>query len=102
MSVYRVRSRDERLVNMKTPPESFLLFKEELRKAQLEKERLKNHYELKLSEVNQELSRLKEQIQSQQDMMRTTLEYATNLETRLIEVKEEVFHVTSKSKNSIY
>lgn len=87
---------------MKTPPESFLLFKEELRKAQLEKERLKNHYELKLSEVNQELSRLKEQIQSQQDMMRTTLEYATNLETRLIEVKEEVFHVTSKSKNSIY
>jgi hypothetical protein len=87
---------------MKTPPESFLLFKEELRKAQLEKERLKNHYELKLSEVNQELCRLKEQIQSQQDMMRTTLEYASNLEIRLIEVKEEISQVTSKNKNSIY
>jgi len=87
---------------MKTPPESFLLFKEELRKAQLEKERLKQHYELKLSEVNQELCRLKEQIQSQQDMMRTTLEYASNLEIRLIEVKEEVSQVTSKNKNSIY
>jgi hypothetical protein len=87
---------------MKTPPESFLLFKEELRKAQLEKERLKQHYEQKLAEVNKELCRLKEQIQSQQDMMRTTLEYASNLEARLIEVKEEVIHATSKSKNSIY
>tara|TARA_R100000501_G_C2611662_1_gene106141 strand:- start:44 stop:178 length:135 start_codon:yes stop_codon:yes gene_type:complete len=44
---------------MKTPPESFLLFKEELRKAQLEKERLKKDYENKLAEVNQELARLK-------------------------------------------
>jgi membrane-anchored protein YejM (alkaline phosphatase superfamily) len=102
LSVLRVRSRDERSVNMKTPPESFLLFKEELRKAQLEKERLKNYYEQRLAEVNQELCRLKEQIQSQQDMMRTTLEYASNLEIRLSEVKEEVAHATSKSRNSIY
>lgn len=87
---------------MKTPPESFLLFKEELRKAQLEKERLQNYYEQKLMEVNKELCRLKEQIQSQQDMMRTTLEYASNLEARLTEVKEEVAHATSKSRNSIY
>ncbi|MFN5331362.1 MAG: hypothetical protein ACK5B5_01500, partial [Bacteroidota bacterium] len=74
---------------MKTPPESFLLFKEELRKVQLEKERLKSHYEQQLAEVNQELLRLKEQINSQQEMMRTTLEYASNLEIRLTEVKEE-------------
>lgn len=87
---------------MKTPPESFLLFKEELRKAQLEKERLKQYYEEKLSEVNHELFRLKEQIQSQQEMMRTTLEYATNLESRLTEVKEEVANATSKSRASIY
>jgi len=102
LSVLRVWSRDERAVNMKTPPESFLLFKEELRKAQLEKERLQHYYEQKLTEVNQELCRLKEQIQSQQDMMRTTLEYASNLENRLTEVKEEVAHATSKSRNSIY
>ncbi len=102
MSVLRVRSRDESAVNMKTPPESFLLFKEELRKAQLEKERLQLYYEQKLTEVNKELCRLKEQIQSQQDMMRTTLEYASNLENRLTEVKEEVAHATSKSRNSIY
>ena len=87
---------------MKTPPESFLLFKEELRKVQLEKERLKSHYEQQLAEVNQELLRLKDQINSQQEMMRTTLEYASNLEIRLTEVKEEVSQVASKNRNSIY
>lgn len=102
LSVCRVRSRDERSVNMKTPPESFLLFKEELRKAQLEKDRLKQHYEEKLAEVNQELCRLKEQIQSQQDMMRTTLEYASNLEARLTQVREDVALATRKNRDSIY
>lgn len=87
---------------MKTPPESFLLFKEELRKAQLEKERLRLYYEQQLTEVNQELYRLKEQIQSQQDMMRTTIEYASNLEIRLTEVKEEVAETSSKIKKTIY
>lgn len=87
---------------MKTPPESFLLFKEELVKSQLEKERLKLYYELQLAEVNQELLRLKEQIQSQQEMMRTTLEYASNLEIRLTEVKEEVAHATTSHKKSVY
>ena len=87
---------------MKTPPESFLLFKEELKKAQLEKERIILYYEQQLSEVNQELYRLKEQINSQQDMMRTTLEYASNLEIRLTEVKEEVAQTTSAYRKSIY
>ncbi|MFC3417740.1 hypothetical protein [Algoriphagus hitonicola] len=87
---------------MKTPPESFLLFKEELRKAQLEKERLKKDYENKLADVNQELARLKEQIRSQQDMMRTTLEYASNLEVRLEQFKDEVNRFENQRKKSIY
>lgn len=87
---------------MKTPPESFLLFKEELRKAQLEKERLKKDYENKLADVNQELARLKEQIRSQQDMMRTTLEYASNLEVRLEQFKDEVNRSENQRKKSIY
>jgi len=102
LSLLRVRSREERAVNMKTPPESFLLFKEELRKAQLEKERLKKDYENKLAEVNQELARLKEQIRSQQDMMRTTLEYASNLEVRLEQFKDEVNQSETKRKNTVY
>lgn len=95
-------SRVVSIVYMKTPPESFLLFKEELKKAQLEKERLILHYEQQLSEVNLELYRLKEQINSQQDMMRTTLEYASNLEIRLTEVKEEVAQTTSAYRKSVY
>ncbi|WP_354003162.1 hypothetical protein [Algoriphagus limi] len=98
----RVRSREERTVNMKTPPESFLIFKEELRKAQLEKERLKKEYENKLSEVNKELARLKEQIKSQQDMMRTTLEYASNLEVRLEQFRQEVSRSEEQRKKSVY
>ncbi len=102
MSSTRVRSRDERAVIMKTPPESFLLFKEELRKAQLEKERLTRHYEEKLADVNRELSRLKEQILSQQDMMRTTLEYAANLENGLEQFKKEMSISKTERKNSVY
>ncbi|TVP52696.1 MAG: hypothetical protein EA341_02680 [Mongoliibacter sp.] len=75
---------------MRTPPESFLIFKEELEKAKLEKERLKREYEAKLSDMNRELSRLKEQIQSQQELIKTTLDYAIRLEENLGSFKEEV------------
>ncbi|RZS96138.1 hypothetical protein [Cecembia calidifontis] len=80
---------------MRTPPESFLIFKEELEKARLEKERLKKEYEAKLAEMNKELARLKEQIQSQQELIKTTLDYAIRLEENLGNFKEEV----SKGKN---
>jgi hypothetical protein len=35
-------------------------------------------------------------------MMRTTLEYASNLEIRLTEVKEEVAQATSANRKTIY
>lgn len=97
-----VLSREERIVNMKTPPESFLLFKEELRKAQLEKERLKDKYEAKLNEVNTELCRLKEQIDSQQHMLKTTLDYATKLEGSLDQFKKEINLANIQRKNGVY
>ncbi|GHB28164.1 hypothetical protein [Mongoliitalea lutea] len=75
---------------MKTPPESYLIFKEELEKARLEKERLEAEYKAKLSDMNEELSRLKEQIQSQQELIKTTLEYAIRLEENLGSFKDEV------------
>lgn len=95
-------SRDERHVNMKTPPESFLLFKEELRKAQLEKERLKTEYDQNIFQVNKELARLKEQIQSQQDMLRTTLEYASVLEEKLSKIKNDVISSNSQKNKSVF
>ncbi|EKB48802.1 hypothetical protein [Cecembia lonarensis] len=81
---------------MRTPPESFLIFKEELEKARLEKDRLKKEYEVKLADMNKELSRLKEQIQSQQELIKTTMDYAIRLEENLGSFKEEV----SNGKNN--
>jgi septal ring factor EnvC (AmiA/AmiB activator) len=86
---------------MKTPPESFLLFKEELRKAQLEKDRLKLEYDQNISQVNKELARLKEQIQSQHEMLRTTLEYASNLEEKLTQIKKDVISSNSPKNKSV-
>ena len=87
---------------MKTPPESFLLFKEELRKAQLEKERLQFEYDQKISQVNKELARLKEQIQSQQEMLKTTLNYASDLEGKLTQIKKDVISSNSLKNKSVF
>lgn len=75
---------------MRTPPESYLIFKEELKKAEVEKAKLKEGYEAKIEELNKELSYLKEQIMSQQDMMRTTVEYATKLENELGNLQQKI------------
>ena len=87
---------------MKTPPESFLLFKEELRKAQLEKDRLKLEYDNTISQVNNELARLKEQIQAQHEMLRTTIDYASNLEEKLSQIKQDVIDSNSQKNKSVF
>ncbi|MCL6261503.1 hypothetical protein M3O96_20555 [Aquiflexum sp. TKW24L] len=87
---------------MRTPPESFLIFKEELEKARLEKERLEKEYEAKLGDMNRELSRLKEQIQSQQELIKTTLEYAIRLEENLGSFKEEVANGKNMKNRSFH
>ncbi|WP_026950416.1 hypothetical protein [Algoriphagus mannitolivorans] len=87
---------------MKALPDSYLLFREKLKKAKIEKERLKLEYEAKLEEVNGELSRLKEQITAQQEMMKTTLEYASNLEKRLCDYQGEIKKAEENSKKSLF
>jgi|FLYM01.1.fsa_nt_gi hypothetical protein len=87
---------------MKTPPESFLIFKEELKKARLEKERLQREYESKLANMNNELERLKEQIAAQQELMKTTLEYAIRLEENLDSFKVEVANAPTLKKKSFH
>jgi DNA polymerase III delta prime subunit len=87
---------------MRTPPESFLIFKEELEKARLEKERLEKEYESKLGDMNRELFRLKEQIQSQQELIKTTLEYAIRLEENLCSFKEEVTNGKNMKNRSFH
>lgn len=87
---------------MRTPPESYLIFKAELKKAKLEKEQLKREYENKLMKINQELSRLKEQISVQQDLMKTTINYAVKLEDDLENFKQFVEEEKNKRKSSFH
>ncbi|WP_339904387.1 hypothetical protein [uncultured Cyclobacterium sp.] len=87
---------------MRTPPESYLIFKAELKKAKLEKEQLKREYEDKLLKINQELSRLKEQISVQQDLMKTTINYAVRLEDDLENFKQLVEEEKNKRKSSFH
>jgi len=89
-------------MSMKTPPESYLIFKEELKKAELEKERLKAEYEEKLREMNTELSYLKEQISSQQDMMKTTLNYASKLENEINGLHKQIKEDKKQRKGSFH
>lgn len=86
---------------MRTPPEAYLIFKEELKKAEIEKAKLKDHYESKLSDMNSELGFLKEQISSQQDMMKTTIEYATKLEQELAQLRKQI-HTDRMNGNNSY
>lgn len=87
---------------MKALPDSYLLFREKVKKAKLEKEKLKLDYEAKLEEVNGELARLKEQIIAQQEMMKTTLEYASNLEKRLCDYQSQIKKAEENSKKSLF
>ncbi len=85
---------------MKTPPEAFLIFREELEKAKLEKKKLEKEYEAKVKLLNQELSYLKEQVTSQQDMIIRTMDYVSKLETDLHEFQIKVAGDQKKSKHS--
>ncbi len=87
---------------MRTPPESYLIFKEELKKAELEKAELKKSYEAKIDELNKELGYLKEQIMSQQDMMKTTIEYATKLEGELGSLQKKIDKDSKNSNKSFH
>ena len=87
---------------MNTPPEAYLIFKEELKKAELEKQRLRQEYEAKLQAMNTELSYLKEQIDSQQRMMKTTITYATRLEDELFTLQEKIKEDHKQAKGSFH
>ena len=68
---------------MGRPPEAFMIFREELRKAQLEKDRLKEEYEKKVEQISKEVGILKEQLSAQENMMKSAFEYVNKLEEEL-------------------
>tara|TARA_Y100000590_G_C15473024_1_gene920945 strand:+ start:372 stop:635 length:264 start_codon:yes stop_codon:yes gene_type:complete len=75
---------------MGRPPEAFMIFREELRKAQLEKDRLKEEYEQKVEHFSKEMSILREQLSAQENMMKSAFEYVTKLEDELENFKKKV------------
>jgi len=75
---------------MSRPPEAFMIFKEELKKAQMEKERLKKEYETKIKQFSSEMDILKEKMAAQEEMMKTALEYAMKLESQLNHFQNKV------------
>ena len=85
---------------MKTPPEAYLIFREEMKKGEIEKLRLKAEYAAKIKDMNQELAYLKEQIASQQSMMQTTVAYATRLEEELDKLRKQIHNDKKKAKHS--
>ncbi|WKN46392.1 hypothetical protein P0M28_00675 [Tunicatimonas pelagia] len=87
---------------MKTPPEAYLIFKEELKKAELDKQRLKEEYQAKLRDMNSELSYLKEQITSQQQMIKTTLNYASRLEGEINGLHSQIEEGKKRRKGSFH
>lgn len=67
-----------------------MIFREELRKEKLEKERLAKEYEQKISDLKTELQYLQEQIGAQQEMIKTTINYAVKLEKELEDFNKKV------------
>ncbi len=85
---------------MKTPPEAYLIFREELKKGELERLRLKSEYTTKVQDMNQELAYLKEQITAQQSMMQTTVAYATRLEEELDALRQQIHNDKQRANHS--
>ncbi|REE01261.1 hypothetical protein C7460_104281 [Marinoscillum furvescens DSM 4134] len=67
-----------------------MIFREELRKAKLEQERIRKEYEQKISALTDELSLLREKLSSQEQMMKSAFEYAADLEERMKNFQNEI------------
>lgn len=87
---------------MANTPQAFMIYKEELRKAEVEKKRLKEEYEKKIAELKEELCVLKERINSQEDMMRRVTEYASELEIQINSFDSKIDLDVQKNQNGFH
>lgn len=84
---------------MKTPPEAFLIFKEELQKQKEENKRLRDFYDGKLSDLTEEILLLRERISSQRGMLENTVEYAMRLEEEVKELRNQMKEDTNPNRS---
>lgn len=87
---------------MTYPPQSFMIFREELLKANIEKERLKKEYQAKIDSLKSEMDILKEQLNAQEDMMKRALEYAIGLEEKMSEFQQNIDDNSEHIRSGIY
>ncbi|MEQ8712989.1 MAG: hypothetical protein RIC80_08220 [Cyclobacteriaceae bacterium] len=87
---------------MPPAPEAFMIFKEELQKERIEKERLAKAYEEEIVRLKQEMGYLSEQIGAQQEMIKTTINYATRLEEKLTNLDKSMEKGKKNAKGSFH
>lgn len=75
---------------MSHPPQALMIFREELRKAKLEQDRIRKAYEEKMSVLQDELTLLREKLAAQEQMMKSAFEYASDLEERMKRFQNEI------------
>lgn len=75
---------------MAKPPESFMIFREELAKARLEKKRIQQECDQKVKQLSDEMNILKEKMLAQEEMMKSALDYAQKLENELNSFKQKI------------
>jgi septal ring factor EnvC (AmiA/AmiB activator) len=79
-------------------PESYYFYKDQLRRAKEEKEKLQKEYELKVNGLNDEISFLKEQIKAQHTMIEESVNYVMKLEQQIKSFDLELSADYKKSK----
>jgi len=87
---------------MSRPPEAFLIFRAELKRVELEKEKIRKLYEDRLAAMGNELGYLKEQIAAQEGMLKTAFEYASKLEKEMKCLRSEMKIDQRRLKQSLH
>jgi predicted nuclease with TOPRIM domain len=79
-----------------------MIYKEELRKAEVEKKKLQKEYEDRIAKLKKELSVLKERIGAQEDMLRRVVDYASDLEKDIDQIQSRVDTDVLRNSNGFH
>lgn len=79
-----------------------MIYKEELKKAEVEKKKLQAEYEERIAKLKKELSVLKERIGAQEDMMRRVVDYASDLEREIDQIQTRVDSDVLRNSNGFH
>ncbi|MFT4833551.1 MAG: hypothetical protein ACI83W_001852 [Marinoscillum sp.] len=87
---------------MPVSSQAFMIYKEELAKERIEKQRLQEKYDKATFELTEQMKVLKERLSSQQQMMESALNYAIALESQLEEFKDQLKHDQERNSSGFH